>query len=400
MKTNSYRSVLFQNENLADIAEKVEKGIHLSFEDGVRLFESHDLLFIGRLAHRVRTRLHGKKAFYAVNLHLNYTNICSARCLFCAFSRRPGDRGAYALTVEQMEETIRGAAQTHRINEVHVVGGLNPDLNLDYYLSLLSAIRQAVPGAYLKAFTAVEIADLAERFEITRKELLILLKQAGLNGLPGGGAEIFREEMRKRICSHKVSSEGWLGVHRTAHKLNLPSNATMLYGHVESIEDRIDHLLRLRTLQDETHGFRAFVPLQFRPFRPFRPEQEEQEEQEGYPEHSRLKRIEPTDGYTDLKVLAISRLFLDNIPHIRFHWPAFDFRMLPIALHFGADDAGGTNVNEAIMREAGSKPSSACTEEKLRAVIKEAGFEPVCSDSSYSESNGKMRQRAKVRAEN
>ena len=358
--------MLFHNSKLEDIQEKIEQGKRLTFEDGVQLFQSNDLPFLGRLAHLVRTRMHGKKVFYSINFHMNHTNVCTARCLFCAFARRPGEEGGYTFNIGQIREMVLKAAQKYHINEVHIVGGLNPDLGMDYYINLFRTIREAAPNVFIKALTAVEIDDMAVRFGMSWEEILTQLKEAGLDGLPGGGAEIFEEKLRKKICGDKTTTQDWLEIHRIAHRLGLNSNCTILYGHLESIEDRVDHILRLRALQDETHGFNSFIPLAFNA------------------ENTPFEKLGEPDGYTDLKMCAVSRLLFDNVPHIKLHWTSLDLKMASVGLYFGADDLGGTNINEKIMHDAGNETPVDLTEEKFRAFIERAGFEPILVDSSYA----------------
>ena len=255
---------LFHNSEFRDIQEKVEKGERLSFEDGVRLFQSNDLPFLGWLANQMRERLNGKKVYYSVNLHLNHTNVCTAHCVFCAFARRPGENGGYTFSHDQIRAKVQDAVQRFHINEVHIVGGLNPELGLDYYLEMVRLIRETSPAIFIKALTAVEIDDLAKRCGLSWEDVLRQLKEAGLSGLPGGGAEIFNEQTRRKICADKTTSKDWIEIHRIAHQMGLPSNCTMLYGLIESTEDRVDHVLRLRALQDETRGFHSFIPLAFK----------------------------------------------------------------------------------------------------------------------------------------
>ena len=358
--------MLFQNQELSDITDKVNTGTRLTFEDGVRLFRSNDLTFLGRLAHSVRTRMHGKKVFYSINFHMNHTNVCTVRCLFCAFARRPGEEGGYTFTIDEIRGMISKAVEKYHVNEVHIVGGLNPDLGMDYYLELFRTIREAAPHVFIKALTAVEIDDMAVRFRMSWEEVLSKLKEAGLDGLPGGGAEIFEEKLRKKICGDKTTSKDWLEIHRIAHRLGLDTNCTILYGHLESIEDRVDHILRLRALQDETHGFNSFIPLAFNA------------------ENTPFEKLGEPDGYTDLKMCAVSRLLFDNVPHIKLHWTSLDLKMASVGLYFGADDLGGTNINEKIMHDAGNETPVDLTEEKFRAFIERAGFEPMLVDSSYA----------------
>lgn len=357
---------LFQNPKLQDIQDKVEEGQRLTFEDGVRLFQSNDLPFLGALANQVRERLAGRNVYYSVNLHLNHTNVCTARCVFCAFARRPDEEGGYTFSVDDIRAKVEEAARRFGINEVHIVGGLNPELGLDYYLEMLRAIRSARPSLFIKALTAVEIDDLAKRSGLSWADLLGRLREAGLSSLPGGGAEIFNETLRRKICDDKTTSKDWLDIHRTAHKIGIPTNCTMLYGHIESIEDRVDHILRLRALQDETRGFQSFIPLAFNA------------------EHTPLERFGEPSGYTDLKVYAISRLLFDNVPHIKVHWTTLDLKMAQVALSFGVDDVGGTNLNEKIMHDAGNETPIDLSETSLKSLIEQAGFEPVLVDSSYA----------------
>ena len=356
---------LFCNPKLEDIEEKVESGERLIFEDGLRLFESNDLPFLGALANQVRQRLNGEKVYYSINLHLNHTNVCTAHCVFCAFARRPDEAGGYIFSLDEIQTKIEEAIHRFHINEVHIVGGLNPELGLDYYLEMFRLIRALSPAMFIKALTAVEIDDLAQRSGLSWAEVLGQLKEAGLNGLPGGGAEIFKEETRRKICADKTTSKNWIEIHRTAHRMGIPTNCTMLYGHIESVADRIDHILRLRALQDETHGFQSFIPLAFNA------------------ENTPIRKIGEDGGYTDLKVYAVSRLLFDNVPHIKVHWTTLDLKMAQVALSFGVDDVGGTNLNEKIMHDAGNETPTDLSEAALKRLIESAGFEPVLVDSSY-----------------
>ncbi|OGX03394.1 MAG: aminofutalosine synthase MqnE [Omnitrophica bacterium RIFCSPLOWO2_12_FULL_50_11] len=358
-----------QNPDFLDIQEKVERGERLRFEDGVRLFHCHDLPFLGALANTVRERLNGRKVFYSVNLHLNHTNVCTAHCVFCAFARRPGEEEGYTFSHEEILRKVSQAVERFHINEVHIVGGLNPNLGIGYYVDMLRLIRETYPSLFIKALTAVEVDDLAQRSGLSWEEVLGRLKETGLNGLPGGGAEIFREKTRQKICSEKTSSENWLAIHRLAHRMGLYSNATMLYGHIESIEDRVDHILRLRALQDETRGFRSFIPLAFNA------------------EHTPLECVGEVGGCTDLKVYAISRLLFDNVQHLKVHWTTLDLKLAQVALSFGVDDVGGTNLNEKIMHDAGNETPTDLSERSLRSLIEQVGYQPELVDSSYAMSS-------------
>lgn len=348
-----------------DIYEKVQAGERLSFEDGVRLYRSQNLPLLGSLAQIVRTRLNGKRVFYSINLHMNHTNVCTLRCLFCAFSRRPGEAGGYTFSVEEIKDKVSQAIEKWHINEVHIVGGHNPDLGMDYYTSLFRGIREVSPSLYIKALTAPEIDDLARRSGLAEEDVLAELKKAGLDGMPGGGAEIFSPATRRKICHEKISGEQWLEIHKKAHQLGLKTNATMLYGHIESDEDRVDHVLRLRALQDETRGFYSFIPLAYNA------------------ENTPMGRIGEAGGYLDLKVYAVSRLLFDNIPHIKAHWITTGLKMGQVSLSFGIDDLGGTNLNEKIVHDAGSETPVDLSREELERLIRDAGYEPCLVDSSY-----------------
>ena len=356
---------LLSNSKLQDIQEKVDQGIRLTFDDAIRLFQSNDLPFLGALANQVRERINGKKVYYSINLHLNHTNVCTAHCVFCAFARRPEEEGGYTFSLDQIREKVNDTVRKFRINEIHIVGGLNPELGMDYYVDLIRLIHEDQPGIFIKALTAVEIDDLAKRNGLPWQEVLTQLKGAGLNGLPGGGAEIFAEKTRKKICADKTTSDNWIKIHRLAHHMGLFSNCTMLYGHIESLEDRIDHILRLRALQDETHGFQSFIPLAFNA------------------ENTPIQKIGEVGGYMDLKLYAVSRLLFDNVPHVKVHWTTLDLKMAQVALSFGVDDVGGTNLNEKIMHDAGNETPVDLSEAALRRLIEQAGYEPVLVDSSY-----------------
>jgi aminodeoxyfutalosine synthase len=349
---------------LQSIAEKVRAGQRLSSADGVVLYQTNDLLALGQLAHSVREKLHGKRTYFNVNRHINPTNICVANCKLCAFGRKADAPGAYALA---LEEAFRVAGQnwSEAITEFHIVGGLHPNLPFEYYLDLLRGLRQRFPNVHLKAFTAVEIAYFSRLTRLSHREILEKLKEAGLGSLPGGGAEIFAPAVRRVICDHKIGAHAWLKVHRTAHALGLHSNATMLYGHIESLEDRVDHLLQLRKLQDETRGFLAFVPLAF------------------HPAHTALAHLPPSTGFTDLKNVAVSRLLLDNFPHIKAYWPSLTPGVAQVALKFGADDLDGTVVEEKIYHEAGSTAPQGLSRQQIIRLIREAGQEPVERDTLY-----------------
>lgn len=348
-----------------DIHEKIQAGERLTFEDGVRLYKTNDLTTLGSLAQIVRRRINGNRVFYSVNLHMNHTNVCTLRCLFCAFSRRPGEDGGYTFTPEQIQQKVREALEKWQINEVHIVGGHNPDLKMDYYTRTFQMIREVSPNLYIKALTAPEIDDLATRCGISYRETLEQLKNAGLDGMPGGGAEIFAPKTRKKICNEKISAETWLEIHELAHSLGLRTNATMLYGHIETDEDRVDHVLRLREVQDRTKGFYSFIPLAYNA------------------ENTPMQKLGEAGGYMDMKVYAVSRLLFDNIPHIKAHWITTGLKMGQVALSFGVDDLGGTNLNEKIVHDAGSDTPVDLSRAELEDLIRGAGYEPCLVDSSY-----------------
>ena len=353
--------------SLRPVAEKVLAGERLTFEDGAALYRSLDLLAIGSLANHVREKLHGKRTYFNVNRHINPTNVCIASCRLCAFGRKPNADGAYTMALEEAFR-IAGEGWTEAVTEFHIVGGLHPDLPFQYYVDLLRGLKERFPTVHLKAFTAVEIGYYAHITQLSIREILEQLKEAGLGSLPGGGAEIFAPKVRRIICDHKIGAYTWLKVHRIAHELGLHSNATMLYGHIESAEDRVDHLLLLRGLQDQTRGFQTFVPLAFHP---------------ANTELGKMVRHHETTGFEDLKNVAISRLLLDNFPHIKAYWVMMTARVAQVALRFGADDIDGTVVEEKIYHDAGAPTPQGMTRQQLVRLIREAGHEPVERDTLY-----------------
>ena len=356
----------FQTDDLRlkPIAEKVLGRERLSFDDAVTLYRSPDILALGWLANRVRERMHGNLTYFNVNRHINPTNVCVAACRLCAFGRKKDAPGAYTMA---LDEAFASAASgySEAVTEFHIVGGLHPDLPFQYYLDLISGLKERFPQVHLKALTMVEIAFLAKRAKLTIEETLRQLKNAGLDSLPGGGAEIFHERVRRVICDHKIDGDQWLDTARTAHKIGLKSNATMLYGHVENEEDRADHLVRLRELQDETHGFQTFIPLAF------------------HPANTPLQHLFTTTGMLDLKQIAIGRLVLDNFPHVKAYWQMLGPKIAQIALRFGADDIDGTVVEEKIYHDAGATTPQGMRRSELERLIREAGREPVEGDTMY-----------------
>jgi len=354
----------FSRSTWRDLFEKVEAGERLSFEDGLRLFHSKDLLAVGHLASLVKERLHGKKVYWVFNRHLNYTNVCTNLCKFCAFGKPKGHPEAYEIGIEEAVKKL--TSDGNPVREVHIVGGLHPDLPYEYYLDLLRAVKEALPQSQIKAFTCVEIDHLAKISGKSIEEVLLDLKEAGLSCLPGGGAEVFSERIRQKLCPNKISGQRWLEIARTAPRLGIPTNATMLYGHLETYEERLEHLIALRELQDETNGFLCFIPLPFLP-------------QKSY----LRKEVAPTTGFEDLKMLAIARLMLDNFPHIKAYWLFMGLKLAQVALHFGADDLHGTVIEEKISELSGVDERQALSREALERLIREAGFEPVERDALY-----------------
>jgi aminodeoxyfutalosine synthase len=357
-------SLPFRDQALEPIYEKVRAGERLSREDGLSLFESADLLGVGHLAHLVRSQRHGRRAYYIYNQHVNYSNICINGCKFCAFARRAGEAGAYELSVQEILGKIE--ARLHEpITEIHIVGGLHPDLPFSYYLAMLREIKCLRPQVHLQAFTCVEIYHLAGRAGLSVEETLMALKEAGLGSLPGGGAEVFSSRVRQELCPQKLAPEGWLEVSQTAHRLGLNTNATMLYGHLETWGERVDHLIKLRQAQDETQGFLAFIPLAF------------------HPQNTAMRELTGPSAIDDLKTLAISRLMLDNFPHIKAFWVMLGPKLAQISLCFGVDDVDGTVMEERITHMAGAQTPQGLTRAELRALIAEAGCEAVERDTLY-----------------
>ena len=352
--------------NLADIAEKAAAGTRLSFDDGVRLFECADLLALGWLANRERERRHGPRTYYNFNIRLEATNVCVASCLFCSFARlKPGDAGSYTMSLEQAWDKLR--RRSHQpLTEVHVVNGLHPELPFDYYLELLRGFKRIRPDIHLKCFTAVEIAFFADLYGLTDDEVLRSLQQAGLDSLPGGGAEIFAERVRRKICHDKCGAERYLAIHRLAHGMGMRSNITMLYGHIETTAERVDHMLRTRALQDETGGLQAFIPLAF------------------HPDHNQMRKLPAPSAAETLRVHAVSRLMLDNIPHVKAFWIATGVEVAQIALWFGVDDLDGTVQEERIYHMAGARTPEALSTADIRRLIRTAGRAPVERDTLYN----------------
>lgn len=356
----------FQTDDprLQPIAEKVFARERLTFDDAVTLYHSSDILAVGWLANHVRERMQGNVAYFNVNRHINPTNVCVAACRLCAFGRKKDAPGAYTMALEEAYETA-ASGYSEAVTEFHIVGGLHPDLPFQYFLDLISGLKERFPQVHLKALTMVEIAFLSKRAKLSIAETLQQLKDAGLDSLPGGGAEIFNDRVRRVICDHKIDGDQWLDTARTAHRIGLKSNATMLYGHIENDEDRADHLIRLRALQDETRGFQTFIPLAF------------------HPANTPLQHLFTTTGMADIKSIAVGRLVLDNFPHVKAYWQMMSPKVAQIALRFGADDIDGTVIEEKIYHDAGATTPQGMRRSELMRLITEAGREPVERDTMY-----------------
>ncbi len=374
--------------SLKKIENKVLTNKRLTPEDGIALFESDDIFTIGRLANHIAEQKNSNNVFFVKNHHINPTNICVNRCKFCAFSKSKGDKGAYELTIKQIIKKLksqvgaRHAVPLHKhgevndrrstvdgprsFSEVHIVGGLHPDWSFDFYLEMVGAIKKALPSLHIKAFTAVEIDYFSKISGLSLINTLKSLKDAGLESMPGGGAEIFNTRVRNKICPEKISGRRWLKVMETAHSVRIKTNATMLYGHLENHKHRIEHMIKLRDLQDRTSGFQAFIPLAFHPM------------------NTTIKGAKYTSGIDDLKTIAISRLMLDNFPHIKAYWVMLGEKIAQLALKFGADDLDGTIIEEKITRSAGRLAANAMTKDELVNLIEKAGKVPVERDSFYN----------------
>ena len=362
---------LISDSSLAPLADKVEAGERLSFDDGVALFRSDDITGIGHLADAVNRAKHGDRVMFAANQHINPTNICILRktCVFCSYARLPKEEGAYRYTMEQIWEEA-ATANSMLTREFHIVGGLDMKAGLAYYQEMFRGLKERHPHVHIKALTAVEIAHLARIEKATERDVLIAMKEAGLTSLPGGGAEVFSTAVRATIAERKLTGQEWLRVHRVAHELGIPSNCTMLYGHVETMDDRIEHLGMLRELQDETGGFLTYIPLAYHP------DNNELGEELG-------RTGSATTGYEDLRNIAIGRLYLDNIPHVKTHWPMVTPFLSQIALAYGCDDVEGTVVYERIYHEAGAHTAMHMHYDQLVEMIRGAGRRPVERNSLY-----------------
>lgn len=353
------------NAGFGPILEKVNAKERLSFDEGRQLYNSNDILALGYLANIVRKRLNGDNSYFIYNQHINYSNICTNLCKFCAFGCEKDSDLAYEMSVEDVKQKVRDRLD-EPITEIHMVGGIHPDLPFEYYLELLRGIKEVRPELHIQAFTCVEIAHLAGLADKSVEETLKLLMDAGLGSLPGGGAEVFSPRIRELTCEKKISGRDWLEISKIAHKQGLNTNATMLYGHIETIEERLEHLQALREVQDETNGFLAFIPLSF------------------HPKNTAMSDLSRTTGIDDLKNVAVARLMLDNFPHIKAYWVMIGPQMAQIALSFGADDMDGTVKEEVITHMAGAETDLAIGSTTLIRLIKEAGRVPVQRDTLYN----------------
>ncbi len=357
---------LVKDKNLVSIIDKVLNEERLTFEDGVQLFKTNDLLTLGTLANYVTEKKNGKYAYFVINRQINPTNVCTLDCKFCAFADMDKNSPkAYEMDYEQIIEKAKYAVE-NGATEVHIVGGLHPDWDFDRYLNIVSVIRKNFPELHIKAYTAVEIDYLSQLSGLSYNEVLEKLVEAGLNSLPGGGAEIFSPRVRRIIAPTKIGWKKYLQIHKTAHKLGLHSTTTMLYGHVETVKERVDHMLKIREAQDETGGFTCFIPLAYQP------------------ENNELEITEHTSGIDDLKTIAVSRLMLDNVPHIKAYWVMIGEKIAQIALNFGADDMDGTVMEEKIAHFAGAKSPTQQQKDRLVKLIKEADKIPVERDTLYN----------------
>ena len=356
---------------LRPVAEKAMSDRRLDQDDALALFATTDLLGLGRIADFANQRRNGDRVFFSANQHINPTNVCVLRntCVFCSFARMPKEEGSYTRSLEEVfaeAEQARDAPTT----EFHIVGGLHPKLRLSYYTNMIRGLKQRFPHIHIKALTAVEIAHLARIEKCSVREVLVAMREAGVTSLPGGGAEVFSSAVRASIAERKLTGDEWLAVHREAHGLGIPTNCTMLYGHVETAADRVEHLAALRSLQDDTGGFLTYIPLAY------------------HPDHNELgealgKTGSATTAFEDLKNIAIGRLFLDNIPHVKTHWPMVTPFLSQIALSFGCDDVEGTVVYERVYHEAGATTDMHLHYDDLVGLIRGAGRVPVERDSLY-----------------
>ena len=362
-----FTDLFVRDRELLPIAEKVLNGERLSFEDGVKLFKTNDIHALGFLANLVAERKNGKFAYFNVNVHITPTNVCVGTCKFCAFKRKKGEEGAYELSASEVLRKLEGyLKRSPDITEVHIVGGLHPDWSYDDYLTIVKEVHDKFPHLHIKAYTAEEIKYIAEKGNKSVEETLKELIECGLGSLPGGGGEIFNPEVRSKLCPDKITAQEYLEIHKIAHRLGLKSNATMLFGHIESYEDRVEHLIKLREAQDETGGFQTFIPLAFHPL------------------NTEVPGATYTTGVDELKTIAVSRLMLDNFPHVKAYWVMLGEKIAQLALQFGADDIDGTVVEEDITQAAGARAGQFMPKSRLIRLIREAGKVPVERDTLYN----------------
>lgn len=358
------------NDKLAAARSKAESGARLTLEDALALYEDNDLLFLGKCARKAKERKSGKKVFYTVNRHINLTNICSANCPLCAFQVEKGDKRGFTLEAEDIERIVADAKKVRNLSEVHIVSALHPDKPFAYYVDKVRQVKEALPTVDVKAFTPVEIVNFAKMTGKTIREVLEILQDAGLDSLPGGGAEILSDRVRQIICPKKATSAEWIETMKTAHSLGIRTNASIMYGHVETIRERLQHLFTLRDIQDETGGFQAFMLFPFHPGNT------------KLGDEQKLKRV---GSWEDMKMLALSRLILDNIDHIKAFWIMLTMPIAQLALGFGADDLDGTIGEEKIIHAAGARTNTGITRSILEKTIRETGYEPVERDTFYHE---------------
>jgi aminodeoxyfutalosine synthase len=359
---------MISDKFIIKIKDKVLSGERLTADDAAELYKNNNVLEIGMIADYVRKKKHAKKAFYVYNQHINYTNLCSNMCLFCAYAKPLNHSEAFTYSIEDIRKKLNERIK-EPIIEIHIVGGLNKELDLNYYLEMLKAVKEIRPNATIKAFTAVEIDYLSKISNLSINETINKLKKSGLSMMPGGGAEILNDRVRKKLFPNKIPAEKWLEIQKAVHEAGIRTNATMLYGHIETIEERAEHLIKLRNLQDETKGFLSFIPLAF------------------HSENTKLSHLPKTSAFDDLKTIAISRLVLDNFDHIKAYWVMIGEKMAQLALSFGADDLDGTIINEKIAHMAGAKTPKSLYIEEMENLILKAGYTPVMRDAFYNEIN-------------
>ncbi len=357
---------IIRQSGLFDIYEKVQAGQRISAEDGMRLFDSNDIVAIGKIADARRVRINGRNAYFTMNQHINPTNVCRNDCLFCAFYRKDGEEGAYRMSLQTIRHKVEERL-AENIREIHIVGGLDEQLPYQYYIDVVRTVKEIRPEVNIKAYTAVEIAFLSEISGKSWAEVLDDLIAAGLNTMPGGGAEVFSPRVMRKLFMDKLTAAQWIEIHHIAHSKGIRTNATMLYGHIETNRERIDHLIQLREAQDISGGFLTFIPLAF------------------HPENTRMHKLPLATGFTDLKMISISRIMLDNFPHIKAYWVMLGVNIAQIALSFGADDIDGSVVEERIYHMAGSKSAQMMTKKQMQNLISETGHIPVERDALYNE---------------